>query len=204
MKEKQKNDPSTDNRKVHKRVLRFLNDARAPEDLMELRPNFFQEIQPPGLERQLIHDPSPADDATPLLERDIAEKLLCERDEISPIHGFAHFKEVKKFLDDSILKHLIDIFIRHFSGVSRGEWTSHGNVTVGGQTIVPRHAALLYTGKVIMIEGACADVPSRTWLWNPYAKKMDTTAPIPPGNNLYCSGHLKPSLIPILCRSSRL
>ena len=81
-------------RKVHKRILQLFDDARAPEDLTELHPNFFPEIQAPGLARALIHDPAPADDPVPLIDFETAEQLLSERDRISPIHGFSHFDQI--------------------------------------------------------------------------------------------------------------
>ena len=177
-------------RKVHIRVLHLLNNARAPEDIMTLRPNFFAEIQSPGREPALVHDRELNDKpSVTLFDRKTAELILCERDKISPLHGFSHFDQIVHFLDAKILELIIDILIRYFGGIGHGEWKTTGDVAIGRQTMIPRHAALLHTGEVLMIEGACVGLVSRTWLWSPYTQKMVTAAPRPPGNNLYCSGH---------------
>lgn len=178
-------------RKTDKRVLQYFNAARATEDLMALRPDFFAEVQPLGRGRPQIQEPATKEDPVPLFDRKTAERLLRERDRISPLHGFWHFDQIKRLLDASTLKRVIFLLLRYFSRIRHGEWTTHGDVTIGGQSIVPRHAALLRTGNVIMIEGACSDVTSRTWLWNPYTRTMVTPAPtLPAGKfNLYCSGH---------------
>lgn len=175
--------------KVHRRILRFVNAARTPEELLQLQPNFVAEVLPPGRERPAVQDPLPLADPVPLFDQKTADHLFAERDRIGPLFGFSHSDQILTLLTTRTLRRLWQELIRHFSGANYGEWTTHGTVTINKQTIVPRHAALLRTGNVIMIEGACADVPSRTWLWNPQTRAMVTPPPAPPGNNLYCSGH---------------
>ena len=177
--------------KVHRRILEFLNRARAPGDLLEVPPNFHAEVLPPGRDRPFIHDPEPAH-RRPLLDHKHAAHLLEERARISPIYGFRHLDDLVRAIPEAVLRRLIDILRTHFSGATFGQWTTHGDVAIGGATIVPRHAALLHTGEVLMIEGKCSSGKSRTWLWDSNTKAMVTPAPALPGEpyfNLYCAGH---------------
>ena len=57
--------------KVHKRILHFVNSARTPNELLQLEPNFFAEILPPGRERPAVHDPLPLEDILRKLARDV-------------------------------------------------------------------------------------------------------------------------------------
>ena len=85
--------------KVHRRILRFLNAARRPEDLMV----------PPQKEIPLIHErfrhgnegAIHADEhreesikSDPLLDRELAKRVFEEREKISPIYGFLHIRQL--------------------------------------------------------------------------------------------------------------
>jgi hypothetical protein len=111
------------------------------------------------------------------------------RFQVTADRGFFHFDQVRPLLKSRILRELLERFTFHLSAATYGQWVSGGTVTVGGVTMVARHAAVLRTGNVLLIEGACGLEQSRTWLWNPFTRTMVTTAPAPPGNNLYCAGH---------------
>ncbi len=121
--------------KAHRRVLSFLNAARSPEDLMVPPPNEVMLIDErvmdadkilhqdeirdrdsrghPGPKRQ----PSPD---KPLIERELAKRVLRARDDYSPLHGFRHISQLQKVpgFDRAILERLIWIFSPRF----RGKW----------------------------------------------------------------------------------
>jgi len=176
--------------KAQRRALQFLNRARSEAELGILAPRRVFEPRDliPG--RLAIHDePEHEDEKVKFLDTENASRLFRARGEISPVWGFSHLDQVQRLLPDDVFRKFGDVLLTHFSAASFGQWISGGTVTVGGATIVPRHAALLRTGNVLLIEGACGLAQSRTWLWNPFTRTMITPAPASPGNNLYCAGH---------------
>ena len=79
---------------VHRRMLRFLNAARRPEDLMQ-RP--IREIPlHDGMLMKGVHKDEHEDESIkeskriPLLDKELAKRVLQEREKISPIYGFQH------------------------------------------------------------------------------------------------------------------
>ena len=106
--------------KVHKRVLRFVNGARTPEELMQLDPNFFAEVLSPGAPSYMT---LPLENPVPLFDQETAEQVIRERVRISPIYGFSHFGQIEEFLTVEILERLVPVLMRHFSGATYGEWT---------------------------------------------------------------------------------
>lgn len=114
--------------KVHRRVLGFLNAARSPEDLMMPPPNEILLFDPRvmnGAEDLDEHPPS-QDHAgqpkrvKPIMDRELAKRILRERDDYSPLHGFRHISQLQKMtgFDRAILDHLIKLFSPRF----RGKW----------------------------------------------------------------------------------
>lgn len=118
--------------KVHRRVLGFLNAARSPEDLMMPPPNEILIIDHRVMEADegLHHDElhghpggkkrKQQADAAPLLDRDLAKRVLRARDDYNPLCGFRHISQLQKIpgFDRAILKRLIWIFSPRF----RGKW----------------------------------------------------------------------------------
>lgn len=174
--------------KAQRRALQFLNRVRSAEEVAALPPRRVYESRELGAGALAIHD-EPEDEQLQLLDMKNARRLFDTRGEISPVLGFSHYDQVKRVLGPDILKNFEKVLTSHVSATTYGQWISGGTVTVGGATMVARHAGLLRTGNVLLIEGACGLPLSRTWLWNPYTRTMVTPAPAPPGNNLYCSGH---------------
>lgn len=147
-------DPAT-----HRRVLLFLNKAAIPEDLMFERPF---EIEEADTEHE--EDPEAPGRAkrTPIVERDVAEKLLDFRDSSFPL-GFRHVNELQTV--DLLPRKLSDRLFHHFSHLFYGSWSVFPQPiprrgTGGYDGVV--HAALLHTGKVLFVT---AD--ETTLLWNP-------------------------------------
>jgi hypothetical protein len=181
--------------KVHRRILRFLNAARRPEDLMA----------PPRKEIPLIRErfmhgnegAAHADEhrenlkGKHLLDRELAKGVFEEREKISPIYGFQHIRqllEIKGF-DARVLGHMTTAF----SAAVHGEWeTIYDGLTPDRTPTLVYHAALLHTGWVLFLPNAYG---TDTVLWNPEdgvpatAFKALSAATTGLGNSLVCSGH---------------
>lgn len=175
--------------KTQRRALQFLNRARSPADLAMLPPARIYEPRELGPGALAIHDEAEHEERMKRLDTQIARRLFEARGDISPVRGFSHVNDIERLLRPEIVRDLGKTLWFHFSAATYGQWISGGTVTVGGSTMIARHAALLRTGNVLLIEGACGLPQSRTWPWNPFTRTMVTPAPTPPGNNLYCAGH---------------
>jgi hypothetical protein len=117
--------------KVHRRVLRFLNAARSPEDLMMAPPNEIPLFDPRvmyGMDEVLhLDEHPPAHDhavppkgVEPIMDRHLAKRVLEARDDHSPLYGFMHISQLQKIsgFDRASLERLIWIFSPRF----RGKW----------------------------------------------------------------------------------
>jgi hypothetical protein len=124
--------------KVHRRVLGFLNAARSPEDLMVPPPNEILLVDERVMEADeaLHHDEvhghpggkghpgrkksEQQADAAPLLNRDLAKRVLRARDDYNPLHGFRHISQLQQIpgFNRAILDRLIKLFSPRF----RGKW----------------------------------------------------------------------------------
>lgn len=147
-------DPAT-----HRRLLMFLNKAAIPEDLMFERPAELEEAD-------TVHEDDPEAQRhaqpSPILTRDIAERLLALRDQEYPL-GFRHIGEALRL--DAIPREILKWLFHHFSHLFYGAWSvfpqpipRRGPGTYDGVV----HAALLHTGQVLFIT---AD--ETTLLWDP-------------------------------------
>lgn len=174
--------------KAHKRILRFLNAARTPQELVELPQNEIKVRHEVDRGRPDVHEPAKKP-RTKIFDLEEAERVFQERQRLNPLYGFTHLDQVEKIVGKRRFAKFTDVLTQSLSRATFGEWTQEGSVQVEGQTIVARHAAVLWTGLVLLIEGACATNVSRTPLWDPATRTMKAASPAPPGNNLYCSGH---------------
>ncbi|MFV2015245.1 MAG: galactose oxidase-like domain-containing protein, partial [Candidatus Heimdallarchaeota archaeon] len=123
------------------------------------------------------------------LDHDNAKELFHAREKTNILHGFTDFKQIEMILDPTVFKKLIDFIIRWFSSIMYGDWGDPIPLQDEGGSFSVVHAAVLKTGKVIMIERACGVARSKTPLWNPTINNIDLPLPVLPENNLYCSGH---------------
>lgn len=156
---------------VHRRVLRTINDALRPEDLLAPEPAVphaevagFQPVTPAGED----HGPESGEQRGPAAKRErgqqlaLAAEILRARDEISPL-GLRHLRDldVAKLLDHRLFA---DLFV-HLTSLFRGSWADFP-VDIPqrgpGDESGVIHAALCHTGKVLFVT---AD--ETTMLWDP-------------------------------------
>jgi hypothetical protein len=176
--------------KTQRRILQFLNAARAAQDLMELPEHQMAEpMVEHGIDGPDIHEPVEEKPREKLFDRAQAEKILRARDEASPLYGFSNFDQVRHLLGEEIRR--FTDRIHWFSGATYGDWSAPQplNLPGPGPIFSAVHAAVLRTGLVLLIERACNRSVSRTPLWNPTTRALNLPPPPPPADNLYCSGH---------------
>ncbi|MFY9610059.1 MAG: galactose oxidase-like domain-containing protein [Blastocatellia bacterium] len=175
--------------KTHRRLLRFINAARSPNDLAFAPKNEIPLAEPepvlrrPDVEEQL--------DREKLIEFAQARAILTARDQVSPVLGFAHIDQLRDVMVGLDLTKFLDQLIALMGPATFGEWCEIGQIqTDDGDQIDVVHAAMLRTGWVMFIEAACGLEASRTPLWNPFNRaEVEIRLPAPPTDNLYCSGH---------------
>lgn len=174
---------------IHRRILRFLNEAIEPEDLM------YEKVA------HHVHEGVPGEDDAEeertikprkILDHHIAKEILEFRDQEHPL-GFQHIRDVLKttLFDRSHL----DILHHHFSEMFFGSWSAFPQR-------IPRrgpgeydgviHAALLRTGRVLFIT---AD--ETTLLWDPenttpstFEDPINQPHTMPEGYSQLCGHHV--------------
>jgi hypothetical protein len=178
-------DPAT-----HRRILKFLNDAVVPDDLVHQRVATLHE-------GDHIHEDYPElqkQDQETILDLDVARDVIAYRDAEFPL-GFRHLGELE-LLAPFKRGHLEDL-IRHFGYLFYGSWSIFPQQIPrrgpGGYDGVV-HAALLHTGKVLFIT---AD--ETTLLWDPtdataasFEDPVNQPHEIPDatsGYSVLCGGH---------------
>ena len=174
--------------KTHRRVLRFLNGARAPQDLALAPSNVIRADEQEGLKHPVFdHDVEPREK---LIDLNEARRILKERDRLSPLNGFSHLNQLEALgLRDKLPKYFEGLSM-HLSSATYGQWSDAGSVEdpATGATINVAHAAVLRTGWVMFIESGCrVSPPSQTPIWNRATDEI--RLPAPPADNLYCCGH---------------
>lgn len=177
---------------AHRRLLRFLNEARAPEDLAYFPQNKIKEAREHTLKGLDIHEPVNLPPPEKLLDFAQAKRLIEERDRIGPLHGFMHIDQVRNILGDEIFARYIEHLLKHMGAMTYGEWHDLGSIQDpnDGTQIKMAHAALLHTGKVLFIEACFPPATSKIVLWDAQNRaSVAITIPPPPSDNLYCSGH---------------
>lgn len=178
--------------RTHRRLLRFLNAARSPQDLAFAPQNEIplSEAEPvlrrPVVEEQLEREK--------LIEFEQARTILTAltaRDQVSPLLGFAHLDQLRDFIARAGLEKYLDRLVACMGPATFGEWCQVGQIqTDDGDQIDVVHAAMMHTGWVMFIEAACGLAASRTPLWNPFNRAaVEIRLPASPTDNLYCSGH---------------
>lgn len=190
-------DPAT-----HARLLRFLNDAESATDLVrppegirtrhqehhdELRHHgkeaVEQEFERRKFEQPQIGEPRFKVPDAPLFDEEVAERILEERERMSPLYGFIHLNDLLDRIDIDL-----DPILVPFGPARFGSWSKKASTPFG-----VAHAALVHTpgdhhhGRVLFIESAHGTDTARTPLWRP--KKDEFESISAPGENVYCSGH---------------
>lgn len=176
--------------RTHRRVLQFINAARTPQDLA-FAP---QAGIPPQEAEPIVRRPDVSElrlDPEKLIDFGTALNILDARDNISPIHGFAHLDQLRELIAQRGLEKYLAYLIACMGPARFGQWSTVGPIhDEQDQPIDIVHAAMLRTGWVMFIEAACSLTGSRTPLWNPFNRAtVELKLPTPPTDNLYCSGH---------------
>lgn len=174
--------------RTHRRILRFINAARRPEDLT-LPPN--QEIQiieeRPGFKGPDLHEPLRRPTRKGFLDLEVAKRVIDWRERNSPLYGYLNIAQI---LEIEGIRDVLDGIFTSLSAASQGQWDTPVDIPVGFET--PIHAALVRTatgvGKVLFF-----GVPTgiNTFLWDPNVGgpagfNSPTTQPV---HSLFCSGH---------------
>ncbi|MEP7231622.1 MAG: hypothetical protein ABI691_15280 [Ginsengibacter sp.] len=133
MEKKPQNEQPMIDVKIHRRILSFLNAARRPEDLMVPPPNEVLLVDEKVMDADEIlhHDeirdsqnhPGPIRRPKPddlLLERELAKRVLCARNDYSPLYGFRHISQLEKI--PRFNRAILDRLIRIFSAQFKGKW----------------------------------------------------------------------------------
>ena len=178
-------DPGTENidPRAHRRLLRFLNEARIPEDLM-VAPHDRKFVDEEEAHTDHIeHHPQERQ----ILDRDEAKLILDGRNQRHPAQGFLHVRDV---IDLSRrIAELLDIFLTSFGAANYGRWDLLYPLNPGGTPFAIEHAALMRTYKVIFLADG-----TDTAVWDP----SNETTPIMSRlsgattgltSNLVCCGH---------------
>ncbi|MGH8507769.1 MAG: galactose oxidase-like domain-containing protein [Gammaproteobacteria bacterium] len=168
---------------VHRRLLRFLNQARTPEDLMVAPHDRKVADEDAAHMDHVEHHPKEKQ----VLDRELAERLICERDRISPLHGFGHLKGV--FAIDPRIRERLKDLISSFGPATYGRWDLLYDLEVGGTEISIEHAALLRTYEIVFLADG-----TDTLIWDP-SDEVNPQFTLLSGTdtdlaaNLLCCGH---------------
>ena len=172
--------------KTARRILKWVNAATRPEDLMrppEVLTHLHVEYRKPGFPERHppVHEehekqPNRADEK-------LAIEILKRRDE-NPVYGFLRIADL---LEIEFLRDRLERWRPFFSAAAKGEWTGPFNIPAGAFDR-PVHAAMLHTGKVLFFG---LPTGKNSWLWTPNGAAVGTVQATTnhPGDSLFCSGH---------------
>lgn len=180
--------------KTQRRILRFLNNVRSPQQIVDgpERPFALH-----AEHRQRGHpDPHEIRDAhlesRRLLTVEQAEQIIVLRDRINPLLGFRNIEDVLQLKDVIQLQHLakfLHTLSSHLSAAIKGDWA--GPFNIAGAMDRPVHAALLRTGDVVFYGGLPSGTNSYRYTPDP-AGGAGTFTPTTntPGDSLFCAGQV--------------
>jgi hypothetical protein len=171
------------NPKTHRRVLRFINAAQTAEDLA-VAPNDRQVA-----DEEQEHQDSGAEEpeVRQVLKREDAVALIEARDRQSPLHGFAHLREIvainPNFAD------LLPDLMQCFGPAKYGRWDMLYPLNPGGTPMAIEHAALMRTYKVLFLADG-----TDTAVWDPSDEVNPLISRLTPADtglaaNIVCCGH---------------
>ncbi len=161
----------------HRRILKFINDAGSPFDLMNIpvRPMSAEQMADMGpAEKTNVKQPM-------LMDARSAQALFALREQQFPM-GFTHLDQVFKVADIKFGK-LFDFL----SDAIFGSWKTlpYTIPRQGGGSVSIVHAALLHTGEVLFLDNG------PTPIWDP-SDEINPQFEFPvnnPSYSLTCSGH---------------
>jgi hypothetical protein len=149
--------------KAHRRVLRLINAANSPEDLL-VAPNDRRVVDE---EQEHIDFEEHAPDQKQILAPDQAAAIIEARDRVSPVQGFAHLKDA--IAVNPALAGLLQKLLPCFGPASYGRWDLLYPIAPGGTPFALEHAALMHTYKVVFLADG-----TDTAVWDP----SDETTPL--------------------------
>jgi hypothetical protein len=170
---------------VERRILRFVNAARLPDDFRRPAQITRDTAGEHALVEHEMHTHRREPRAVPKinLDKDLATTIIRRR----PPFGYTSLKELLDIVNDrGRLGRWIDDLITILGGTTFGEWSAPIPIEVGGTEIPIMHAALLRTGKVLLIPSS-----TQTLLWNLATSGFTLLDSAATGltANLFCSGH---------------
>lgn len=169
--------------KAHRRLLRFLNAARCPDDLL-VAPHdkkFVDEVE--AHTDHIEHHP----EEKQLLKKEHARIIFDARERLHPIQGFTNARDVAAV--NPAIAAILGSLLSSFSAANYGKWDLLYPLAPGGSPFAIEHAALLRTYKVIFLADS-----TDTALWDPSNEttpviSLLTGATTGLTANLVCCGH---------------
>jgi hypothetical protein len=146
---------------AHRRLLRYLNQARTPDDLA-IAPHDRRIVDE---EMDNGDNPEPPEEKK-ILTREVAREIIEARDQAFPL-GFSHVKELIAIRPG--IAELLNQLVLAFGPANYGKWDLLYPLEPGGSPFPIEHAALLHTYDVVFL----ADT-TNTLLWDP----SDETTPL--------------------------
>src|SRR5215467_1493807 len=148
---------------LQKRILRFINGAQSPEDLL-VAPND-RRVVDEELEHIDFEDNDP--EQQQLFTPEQARAIIQSRDKVSPVNGFGHLRDVVAV--GAEIAGLLQNLMTCFGPASYGRWDMLYPIAPGGTPFALEHAALMHTYKVVFIADG-----TDTAVWDP----SDETTPL--------------------------
>jgi len=169
--------------KIHRRLLRFINTARSPDDLA-LTPN---EREVGNEEEEHADSAEKESDVKPVFDPKVAQAMIDARDRVSPVRGFAHVNEAIA-VDPGLVKKIPDLIL--LLGPARyGRWDLLYPLNPGGTPMAIEHAALMHNYKVVFLaDGTDTAVWDPSDEVNPQIARL-TAAQTGLAANIVCCGH---------------
>jgi Domain of unknown function (DUF1929)/Glyoxal oxidase N-terminus/Kelch motif len=160
----------------HRRILKFINDAGSPFDLMN------SPVRPMSADQMADMEPGMgAKEPIKLMDAKSAHAIFELREREFPL-GFVHINQIAKIANINILK-----LIEWLSDSMFGSWQTLQYIIPrqGGGSVSIVHAALLHTGKVLFLD----DGPTPIWDPNDEVNPQFEFPANNPDYSLTCSGH---------------
>ncbi len=173
-------------RKTERRILRFINNVRSPQQIVDgpekpfaLHAEHRARGHPDAHEIRDAHLES-----AKLLKFELAEAIIEARDRKSPIYGFLTLNDL---LEAGDLMRFVHTLSMHLSTAVKGDWS--GPHSIPGAMDRTVHAALLRTGDVVFYGGLPSGTVTHRYTPDPTGGLGTFTATANnPGDSLFCAG----------------
>lgn len=176
-----------DDQETHRRLLQFVNAARLPQDLLKSPQRVRDTAGEHGREEgdnapmHAVHPPANHERQEVKLDRDLAIEIIRHR----PPFGYIDIQQLLE-IDRLRIPSWLEDLLRYLRARVFGSWSTPIPIEVGGTEIPIQNAALLHTGKVLLLPNS-----TDTLLWDPNAAAFQLLDGATTGLtlNLFCSGH---------------